>query len=177
MCECAQQLLSLCILVRGMVVCCPTRWSLYWYLDFCDDYLSQHPDNRETWCSNELNTTFNHQWWFTCLRFLLLGSALQWKMLNICILNLYLAYIYLPKCSSFLNIYPIFCFPPLCINFAKLVKLLLRLTELKSLVHTSQSQISLHYITVWIIGIKRCSAVILCWFVDPNLETDEGRCS
>ena len=66
---------------RANLVSRPTRWSLYWYLDFCNDHLSQHPDNRETWCSNELNTTFNHQRWFTCLRFLLLGSALQWKCL------------------------------------------------------------------------------------------------
>ena len=25
----------------------------YWYLDFCDDQLSQHPNNKETWYSNE----------------------------------------------------------------------------------------------------------------------------
>ena len=30
-----------------LVVSCPTRWSLYWYLGFYDDHLSQHPDNRE----------------------------------------------------------------------------------------------------------------------------------
>ena len=30
------------------VVSCPTRWSLYCYLGFCDD----HPDNRETGNSN-----------------------------------------------------------------------------------------------------------------------------
>ena len=29
-----------------------TRWSLYWYLSFCDDH--QHPDNRETGYSNVL---------------------------------------------------------------------------------------------------------------------------
>ena len=35
------------------LVSCPTR-SLYWYLGFCDDHLSQHPDNRETGYSNVL---------------------------------------------------------------------------------------------------------------------------
>ena len=32
----------------GLVKRRPIRWSLYWYLDFCDDHLSQNPDNRET---------------------------------------------------------------------------------------------------------------------------------
>ena len=36
------------------LVSCPTIWSLYWYLSFCNDHLSQHPDNRETWYSNVL---------------------------------------------------------------------------------------------------------------------------
>ena len=37
---------------QKVLVRCPTRWSLYWYLGFCDDH--QHPDNRETGYSNVL---------------------------------------------------------------------------------------------------------------------------
>ena len=37
------------------LVSCPTRWCLYCYLGFCDDHLSQHPDNRETGYSNVLH--------------------------------------------------------------------------------------------------------------------------
>ena len=36
----------------GRLVSCPTRWSLYLYLGFSNDHLSQHPDNRETGYSN-----------------------------------------------------------------------------------------------------------------------------
>ena len=39
-----------CICVATKEVEWDTRLSLYWYLDFCDD----HPDNRETGCSNIL---------------------------------------------------------------------------------------------------------------------------
>ena len=64
------------IACTGPLVSCPTIWSLYWYLGFCNDgqilplwahlyftssyrgsppcTLSQHPDNRETWYSNVL---------------------------------------------------------------------------------------------------------------------------
>ena len=40
------------------LVSCPTRWSLYWYLDFCDDH--HHPDNRETGYSNVLLSHPHH---------------------------------------------------------------------------------------------------------------------
>ena len=57
---------------RGILVSCPTRWSLYWYLGFCDD-LSQHPDNREKWympttsrtnCTHRILIKPNYRLWW-----------------------------------------------------------------------------------------------------------------
>ena len=50
-----------------VLVSCPTRWSLYWYLGFCND---QHPDNRETGYSNVLDVcwTLDRSAAYICLQ-------------------------------------------------------------------------------------------------------------